>query len=213
VHMYAQRLVEHLSWLRKSEVAEAVRRRMDDFRNLGAKGNEDWFSEMCFCILTADSRAKMGMRIQEELGPRGFLSMPVSELRRRLKEAGHRFPNARSQFIVEARKFRGVKDIISNLGDARLSREWLVENVRGLGYKEASHFLRNVGFDCLAILDRHVLTVACEYGMIKSAPPTLTRKRYLETEGVLLNLAERLKLSAGELDLYLWYMKTGEVLK
>jgi len=35
--------------------------------------------------------------------------------------------------------------------------EWLVKNLTGLGYKEAGHFLRNIGSGKIAILDRHIL--------------------------------------------------------
>lgn len=211
--MSLQKLVDHLNWLTRSEVGQVVRERMEEFRSIGVKGNDDWFSEMCFCILTANSRAKLGMQIQKELGPEGFLSLPQAELRQKLKKAGHRFSNTRAQFIVEARSFSGIKDLIGKLGDAEQAREWLAKNMKGLGFKEASHFLRNVGFDGLAILDRHVLKIICEYGMIGAIPRTLTRKRYLEIEKILRNLARKLNLPPSELDLYLWYMKTGEILK
>ena len=89
----------------------------------------------------------------------------------------------------------------------------LLEKVDGIGYKEASHFLRNVGFDGAAILDRHILTLMREYKLIEHVPETLTRRRYLEIEEKLRELAGKVDLSLAELDLYLWYMKTGEVLK
>ncbi|GAJ17855.1 unnamed protein product, partial [marine sediment metagenome] len=38
------------------------------------------------------------------------------------------------------------KSIInSNIDEIKL-REWVVKNFKGLGYKEASHFLRNIGY-------------------------------------------------------------------
>lgn len=211
--MDEQKLIEHLGWLIKSEVGKIILRRMEEFRRVGTGSNDDWFSEMCFCILTANSRAKLGIEIQKELGPSGFLSLPADGLAQKLKEKGHRFWNARAQFIVEARKFSNIKDTIQNFGDAEQAREWLVENVKGLGFKEASHFLRNVGMDDFAILDRHVLNLICEYEMICEVPHTLTRKKYLEIEEILRKPAQRLRLPLGEMDLYLWYMKTGEVLK
>ncbi|GAI37170.1 unnamed protein product, partial [marine sediment metagenome] len=97
--------------------------------------------------------------------------------------------------------------------DARQARGWLAENVKGVGYKESSHFLRNVGFSDVAILDRHVLSVLHEHGLIDGLPRSLARGRYLEIERKLEELARKLGLTLGELDLYLWYSKTGEVLK
>lgn len=211
--MGTKNLIERLEELRNSSVGEAVRARMDEFRNVGCGGNRGWFSEMCFCTLTANSKAKLGIKIQRDLGPTGFLSLPLDDLRSRLKEAGHRFANTRSKFIVEAREHGNIKDKVEKIGDAAMTREWLVKNVKGLGYKEASHFLRNVGFNELAILDRHVLRVMHDYGMIDEIPRTLTRKKYLEIEEKLKKFAEQVNLPLGELDLYLWYIKAGEVLK
>ncbi len=206
-------LVGRVNELKQDKTGKIIARRMRDFKKLSRKSNEEWFSELCFCILTANSAAKMGMKIQQELGSEGFLKLPLEELRRKLRGAGHRFSNIRAHFIVEARRFCNIKNIIGKFTDARQAREWLVENVRGLGYKEASHFLRNVGFENLAILDRHVLRVLCEYGLIDEVPCSLTRRRYLGLEKKLVELAEKLGLTLGELDLYLWCLRTGKVLK
>lgn len=199
--------------LRRGKVGKLIARRIREFKGLGRKGSEEWFSELCFCILTANSTARLGMKIQRELGSGGFLTLPIEELRHRLKAAGHRFPNTRACFIVEARKFRDIKGITERFTDARQARGWLAENVKGVGYKESSHFLRNVGFSDVAILDRHVLSVLHEHGLIDGLPRSLARGRYLEIERKLEELARKLGLTLGELDLYLWYSKTGEVLK
>jgi N-glycosylase/DNA lyase len=199
--------------LRRGKVGKLIARRIREFNSLGRKGSEEWFSELCFCILTANSTARRGMKIQRELGSEGFLTLPLEELRHRLKAAGHRFPNTRACFIVEARRFRDIKDILGRFTNARQAREWLAENVKGVGYKESSHFLRNVGFSDVAILDRHVLSVLHEHGLIDGVPRPPTRGRYLEIERKLEELAGKLGLTLGELDLYLWYSKTGEVLK
>ena len=79
--MAEQKLIEHLGRLMKAEVGRTVRGRMEEFRRLGTGGNSEWFSETCFCILTANSRAKLGIAIQQELGPSGFLSLPAEVLK------------------------------------------------------------------------------------------------------------------------------------
>lgn len=215
-----------LRQLIQSDVGNVVRRRMAEFRRLGKEGkthfdfkpffeveyDSDTFSELCFCILTANSTAKLGIKIQRELGSEGFLHLRPKKLAGKLKVLGHRFPNSRAGFIVEARRFEGVGEIVAKLVDTD-AREWLVENVKGIGWKEASHFLRNIGRRDLAVLDRHVLSVMCDHRMIPKAPQTLTKNKYLEAEGKLRPLAAELELSLGELDLYLWYMKAGKVLK
>lgn len=185
---------------------------MREFKDVKEKGNKIWFSELCFCILTANSTAKMGLKIQGELGD-GFMTLPIEELTRRLKGLGHRFYNKRAEFIVSARKYRRIKDIITGFPETQHAREWLVENVYGIGWKEASHFLRNVGYNDVAILDRHILALLQENGIIKEAPKTLTKRRYLEIEVLFKDFARKVKLSPGELDLYMWCMKTHCVLK
>jgi len=205
-------LAKLIGKLKSSEVSELVAEKMREFKKFGRKGNEVWFSELCFCILTANSTAKLGMKIQGELGDE-LLALPKKELTRRLKELGHRFYNKRADFIVSARKFDRIKDIITKFSDVQRAREWLVENVDGIGWKEASHFLRNVGFEDVAILDRHILALIREHGLIERAPKTLTRRRYLEIEEKLKELAEKVGLPLAELDLYMWYLKTGWVSK
>jgi len=92
------------------------------------------------------------------------------------------------------------------------AREWLVRNIKGLGMKESSHFLRNVGYKNLAILDRHILNIMKDEGIIEK-PKSLTRKKYLEIEEKFNKMAKGFNMSPAELDLHMWCMKTGEVLK
>ncbi|MFN4133503.1 MAG: N-glycosylase/DNA lyase, partial [Candidatus Hadarchaeales archaeon] len=184
-----------------------------EHKPMGGEGNERWFSELCFCILTANSTAKLGMKIQKELGGGGFHSLPFPALAKKLKEAGHRFYSQRARFIVAARKHLRIKEILLEMENPAEMREWLAANILGIGFKEASHFLRNVGFLDFAILDRHILSLMRENGLIEWEGGALTRRRYLEYEKRLSSIAEKIKMPLGELDLFLWYLKTGEVLK
>jgi N-glycosylase/DNA lyase len=178
-----------------------------------AKG-EDWFSELCFCLLTANTSAELGIRVQEELGFKGFTcSASENVLAKRLKQVKYRFYNRRAHFIFLACRFKSdLKDIITHLGhDER--RDWLVDNIKGIGYKEASHFLRNVGFFDYAILDKHIIRTLYENKLVPHLHKSLSRKNYLEYESVLVKLCKKFSIAQGELDLYLWFLKTGKVLK
>jgi len=104
-----------------------------------------------------------------------------------------------------------LKDVVLSSSNEEL-REWLVKNIKGLGYKESSHFLRNIGFDNFAIIDFHIVDILVKHNLIKR-PETLTKKRYLEIENILKEIAKKLELSLAELDLYLWYTETGKILK
>ncbi len=211
VESRVETLLRSLRGLMKGEVKRAVDSRLKEFKRLRRGSNEEIFKELCFCILTANFSAERSAEIQREVG-QGFLTLGVAELAEKLKKLGHRYPNVRAEYIVEARKY--VDSLGKTLGDLRGEerREWLVKNVRGLGYKEASHFLRNMGFTDFAILDFHVLDLLREYGVIDRCGP-LRKRRYLEIENSLRKIGEKLGLNLAELDLYLWYMKTGRIVK
>lgn len=209
-----ENLVEELEELKKSEIREKVRGRINQFKAVGEQGDRKWFSELSFCILTANFSAQGGIDIQNELGAEGFIELSPDELEKRLKELGHRFYRTRAGYIVEAREYSDcLKTVITRFTNPREAREWLVENVKGIGYKEGSHFLRNVGYENLMILDRHILRIIDDEGVIEKIPKTLTRKRYLKIEGEVEELASRVNMNLGVLDLYLWYMCAGEILK
>ncbi len=205
--------VDYLGELKAAEIRETVDGRLKEFRGMGKASDERWFSELCFCILTANSSAETGIRVQRELGAEGFLKLQRAELSRRLRELGYRFYRKRADYIVEARGHRDLKGTVSGFPGARGAREWLVENVKGIGYKEASHFLRNVGFEDVAILDRHVLRTLHGWGMVDQASVTPDGKGYLEIEERLREVAGKVGMTLAELDLYLWHAATGKVLK
>jgi len=205
-------LVSRLKDLKSDRIGEKVRQRISEFKEMRNRSDKRWFSELCFCILTANSSAMLGIRIQEKLGENGFLTLPLMDLTRKLKAMGHRFYRKRAEYIVGARGLR-LKETIRSFPSEAKAREWLVKNVRGIGYKEASHFLRNVGYNNVAILDRHVLRTLNKAGVIERIPQQLSRSNYLSIERKLKEIAREADLTLAELDLYLWYVATGRILK
>lgn len=204
-------IVEIVRRLRGTEVREMVESRLKTFKNLGRQANDEIFKELCFCILTANYSAEGGMRIQRAIG-NGFLTLDEKQLTKRLREMRYRYPN-RAKYIVEARKYKdSLKDVIRSFNDENELRKWLARNVKGLGFKEASHFLRNIGFENLAIIDFHIIDILAKNKLIER-PKTLTKRKYLEIEEVLKKISRKLGMTLAELDLYLWYAETGKVLK
>ncbi|MBN2420715.1 N-glycosylase/DNA lyase [Candidatus Woesearchaeota archaeon] len=206
------KLINEIKKLEKSNIKKKIKSRLNEFSSFKNKPNDEWFSELCFCILTANSKARTAIAIQKELGHEGFLHHSMKELIECIKRNKHRFHNNKARFIHEARKYQKIKDILRGKSSVE-SREWLVKNIKGIGCKEASHFLRNVGYFDLAILDRHVLNLMLENKIIKEKPKSLTKKNYFEIEEKFNSLAKKANMSIAELDLNMWYLKAGDVLK
>ncbi|MFH2112192.1 MAG: N-glycosylase/DNA lyase [Candidatus Bathyarchaeota archaeon] len=194
-----------------------VEGRMEEFRQVHLMDSQKWYEELVYCLLTAYSSALMGQRCVDALSCNGALIKgELSDVTACLVNEGHRFANARAEYIYNSRDLAPrIKSIVQGFKDTAEARLWLVDNVKGLGWKEASHYLRNVGYFDVAIIDRHILSNMAEHEIItaEEAKKSLTKKRYLVYEEVLARVAERLEMSLGELDLYLWYRKTGKVLK
>jgi N-glycosylase/DNA lyase len=199
-----KKLISDIKSLKEGDVGVLVNKRIGEFKKLGKQSSREIFKELCFCLLTANYSAERAIEIQKKIGE-GFLTLPKRRLASTLRVLGYRYPNVRARYITEARKH------IGSLASC-VEREWLVENIKGLGYKEASHFLRNIGYDNLAIIDFHILDILARYKLVKR-PKTLTKARYLEVENILKQIAKKANLSLAELDLYLWYMETGKILK
>ena len=207
-----QDLINSITKLQSSEISEVIDNRITEFSSIRKNSIEDIFIEMCFCIMTANCGAEKCIEIHELIG-NDFLNLSENELIFAFKKYGYRFPNVRANYVIESRKL--IKELEDTLKDSKNEanlREWIVKNVKGLGYKEASHFLRNVGFQDYAIIDFHIVDLLVKYHLINK-PKTMTKSKYLEIEGILKELGEKLKLNMAQLDLYLWYMETGKVLK
>lgn len=195
-----------------SDFSRAVENRKQDFIRAGKSSPEIIYGELCFCILTANTSAEMGIRTQEIIGLEGFLNFDEVTMRKKLKEARYRFYNVRSKFLVQSRWIVDELPHIIAMKDRIGARDYLVNNLKGIGYKEASHFLRNVGVFDFSILDKHILN------MIRKEYPERkflvgSRKNYLETEKTILEFADSISLEPGILDLYLWKIATGKLLK
>lgn len=196
-------LIKEVKRLQKGTISKVISKRIEEFKSYP---KDKLFSELSFCLMTANFNAERAIKIQNEIKD-GFLNLSEKQLGKKLKELGHRFPNARAKYIIEARK----QDIDSMLSSED-RRELLVNNVKGLGFKEASHFLRNIGYSDYAIIDFHIIDLLVRNNLIER-PKLLSKNKYLEIEKVLSRLAAKLNIGLDELDLYLWYLETGKVLK
>ena len=192
--------------------------RLRDFKQVWNDKNEE-FKEFVFCLLTPQSKAKLCWKAVKNLEEKGMLwESEVEQVSRELALAGVRFHNKKAEYIVENReKFSRILYTIE-CGDGRDNyydiREYIVKNTKGMGYKEASHFLRNIGLGRdVAILDRHILKNLKSLGVIDEIPGSLSKKRYLKIEDEMRAFSDRTGIPLSHLDLVLWYKETGEIFK
>ncbi len=204
---------------------EMIEKRLNEFIDVYKKSDQEIFAELCFCLLTPQSKAKLCWASILKLQEKDLLfDGDAQEIKKWL--AGVRFHETKAKHIVTARQIffkDGLPQIKNNIEqfrnldsniDAFALREWLIKNVKGYGYKESSHFLRNIGighYD-LAILDRHILKNLVKYDVIIS-PKSLTPKIYLEIEDKMKRFAHQINIPFAHLDLLFWSMEAGEVFK
>lgn len=202
------------------EKRDAIAARLAEFQRIGHGDERRLFEELCFCLLAIQSKARSADSAVRGLSRGGLLWKGrtgdiASYLRHRT-----RFHNHKATYIVRARDrfFSGEGPSLENLLDsfawASDARAWLAHEVHGLGLKEASHFLRNVGRgEALAILDRHVLRNLAWHGVLGPSGGSLTPRRYFVFEDRMARFADDVGIPMGVLDLLFWSRETGEIFK
>ena len=200
---------------RRREIAA----RLAHFEQVGRKGGRALFEELCFCILTPQSKARSCDEAIRELKAGEFLLEGNAAAIAKVLSTRTRFHNNKARYLVEARgKFEADDFALLThatfSGTERHARDYFLKNVKGLGLKEASHYLRNVGRgSTLAILDRHILKNLVKEGAIVRVPASLTGKRYLEIERAMEEFCARAGIPLSHLDLLFWSEETGEIFK
>lgn len=204
-------------WEEKREEIEA---RLGEFKEVMGRGQKAVFEELCFCLLTPQSSALAADRAMHHMTRTGLLYTGSSEeIAKVISGSGILYGDNKARFVVEAREKlmegrEGCPSLREMLvEDSFEARENIVKNVKGLGYKEASHFLRNIGYEGLAILDRHILRTMCEGGVVESLPKTISRKTYLDLERRFLEYSGSLGIPSDALDMLMWSAKTGRIFK
>lgn len=172
------------------------------------------FKELCFCLLTPQSKAISCWQAVEEIFNKGFPKCDKKVVQEVLKSKV-RFYRNKSEYLYQlAKKIDVIYKIINTNLEPQILREILVREIKGLGLKEASHFLRNIGYSFdLAILDRHILKNLKELRVIKTIPKSLTTKKYLDIEQKFINFSKKIKIPLVDLDLLFWAKQAGVVFK
>jgi N-glycosylase/DNA lyase len=175
----------------------------------------DYFYELCFCLCTPQSKAESAWKVQQKLAEKDFFNKafdPTSILR----EPSHyiRFHNQKAKRLLEAReKYDQILSIIKSDKSNDEKRILIYENVNGFGLKESAHFLRNIGYRNLAILDRHILKHLVHCRVYDEVPKISSKKQYQIVEEKFKEYAENIKIPIDELDLLFWSYEAGKILK
>ncbi len=200
-----------------SAKGEDIRAQLGEFRKVREEADEGRiFEELAFCILTSAVGPKVGLKSIEAI--RDVLIEGSGEEIYAKLEGVHKYPE-KSAYIVHTRDYlkneygMKLRELVDSFDDPQERRDFfaLNKNIKGLGFTQASHFLRNIGFTGYAILDRNVVKMLFDLGVIDSPKPPTSKKKYMEIEGRMKELAEELGIGIDELDMLLWSMKTGRI--
>ena len=201
---------------------DLINKKISDFEEIIARNDSrEIFHEMVFCILAAGTSAKLAETASEILKKDDFfIKANEREVILKLKKC-YRFYNVRGKYIVQTREFIrseygfNFKKLFNSFDNKISLRNYIATNksFKGLGMKASSHFLRNIGYNSLAILDFHILDIMREHKLIRFSLKSLNMKRYLSIEKILKDFSQEIKIDLARLDLILWYIKTGTVIK
>ena len=202
------------SYLKRKDLINA---RLREFKEVFEKGDDNRiFEELAFCMLTSAVGPKMGQKSIDAIKD-VLIEGSEEDIYEKLMNV-HKYPE-KASFLVLARDYLKrefdfkLKDLILSIEDP--VERWdffaLNKNIKGIGFVQSSHFLRNIGFSGYAILDKNIVLSLYQFGVIDSPKPPTTRKKYLEIEGKLKEFAKELGIGVDELDLLLWSEKTGHI--
>jgi N-glycosylase/DNA lyase len=214
--------IAHLEEIRRlhAEIRGTIEERLEFFRTILDRGSSrELFMELVFCLLTPQSKARQsGRALQRLLDGDCLFCGEYDEIRGRLNIV--RFRNKKAAYILEAREMfcsdNGVdfRKYIEGFASVPELRRDIAGRVKGIGFKEASHFLRNIGLGRdIAILDRHILKNLAKLGVIKSVPSAMTNRHYLEIESAMKDFSRNSGIPLDHLDFVLWYRETQDIFK
>ncbi len=201
------------------KIKPEIYKRESEFKNIWANAsNKELFIELAFCIFTPQSGARICWKAVCNLLEKDLLfDGGFDRLSNELNIV--RFRNNKARYLIEAReKFlsgdRSLREYLEGHDSVFEKRDWIFNNVKGIGYKEASHYLRNIGFGKdIAILDRHILRNMVLFRLIEEIPKSIGRKQYMDLENKLRDFSNKVKIHLSHLDFVLWYKETGDIFK
>ena len=204
---------------------EEIESRLREFRGLREASDERLFQEISFVIFSSQSSAENSWSATQRLGEKGLLEKDKENISRVLRQEEIQYEERKADYIISNREKLSQPTFNDPSTDLKLrqqirpenlekSRKWFAENIKGLSWKGASHFLRNTGYGKdFAILSSHTVSVLFDLEVIKASEPPKNAEEYLEMEEKVREFSEEISIDIQALDLVLWSMRTGEVFK
>lgn len=194
-----------------------IEKRLGEFKdNHGNADNNKIFEELSFCILSSGVGPKVAEKSVKALGM-DLHNSTTDEIKKILNDV-HKYPD-RASYLVDTREYLrenynyALFEHLSGIPDRQERRDFIAINksIRGIGMVQASHFLRNTGFQGYSILDRNILSALKDFGILEDSKPPSTRNKYIEKENLMIDFSDKLSISIDELDLLLWYRKNNKI--
>jgi N-glycosylase/DNA lyase len=170
-----------------------------------------------FCILSSQVSSKVATRIVARIDEsisffdaRLTMRKLEEQLCRELGESSfrHRFPRSKARQVSHSwfafmQIHEEFDQYLNSFADEKIARRQMIRTFAGLGMKQASMLLRDVGYSRnLAIIDTHILWY-CKV-MFGFSAKTLTPKKYLQIEDLMSKHAENFQTDLGSLDTAVW---------
>lgn len=177
--------------------------------------------ELACCVLSSQVPYDLAQAAAQRIDGEGLLlgrEAPASRIEAVLSEPvsvggrmrRYRFPRSRAVQLAAThravmKRTGGLQLLLRNGDGAESTRSWLVANAPGVGPKQASMFLRNVGYSYeLAVLDRHVLNYMRALGLHGTGALPVGLTRYHRCEANLVDHARELGYRVGLIDWAIW---------
>jgi N-glycosylase/DNA lyase len=186
----------------------------------------DLWWELSTCVLSSQVPFSLAVSAANEIDKKGLLlteNDDIEVLAHKLFEVlssplnveggtrKYRFPELRSRHLaathtIVTKEYGSLVKLLASFDNASEARSWLIKHVPGLGPKQSSMFLRNIGASYeLAILDRHVLNYMSALGIYSGDKPYISSiNTYRQCEVLLRGHADDLECSVGLLDWAIW---------
>lgn len=210
----------------RSAVADLCFEVVERIREASVERSEQClWRELSTCLLSSQVPYDLAIAASDAIAETGFWSCSVASSADGAEQlAGileqpfavhgrhrhYRFPRLRARQLMATRQAveaaGGLKPLLRSFENGEGARHWFIVHAPGMGPKQASMFLRNIGAsDDLAILDRHVIRYMQEVGLWRGRSETISGlQAYQAHETVLRRHARELGHPVGILDWAIW---------